>query len=921
MGSSDVVDALLLLYGGHRRSCRRKDLTGSTPDRAARIIARTARELPVEAGRRLVVFENVPSSDESCVSRQARGIYKLIESGVTVLLTLSPEARQLLEALPSCHVVWLGDLIRTQLDLLKDVPGSDALRRWSRGVPSLVKPLLARAPESGGSTLPQSYWEVFSSLAALSVRPSLSDEELRLRLCMYLLGCGSSDDLRRVLGRDSFELLAGLRSMTPVFGISADLSSFDCLCSDRPYALSLILSRLSALCALFPRDVELVEQILVERGAFARCAALLRMVGVGEHPEAFLPQLAAFLDYGETELAQKIVKACRNDEVVSAKLDALGDVISAVANEETRGGLETARTDGLSDDAFMLLDARRAAQGLPFGCEGGRAFDSPLARRLVVHRKTCDLMIAGRSVEALGTLVSNGGDEEPTTVSGALLELDREMVRLLVGDRGDERAGLVNHAEELLSRSSLAGLSSYVSVVEVVRRTMRGDACAGAEAASLAARAERRGDVVPQVIGLIAGCICDLRTSTLTRANVKALLAQSVAKRTSLAYLARVAELLGEVARYQLGERIASPDAEVVHDDLFAVHAFLLEVMGTDEESLQNVETAREVPRDALWLLGILSRGMGEFSALVKECMPPVWRRAAKSSFPDVPSSPARSESVEGACGTMSEGVNSAEGSVPIEIHLLGGFSVCVRGVRVPDWKLEQRGAKSMLEYLALHRGVAKRYQLVEQVWPGCDYTTGFNHAYQATSVVRRAIGEIETGLDPFVAGRASREVALDMGIVGCDVDAFCSAAREASDSTDPSRALEMARRAERLYVGDLYLPSVDATGFIANARSELRDLYADAMVAGGDAALSLGRERTAIRLASNALAINDLREDAVIILIRALRTSGRAVEAEQQYRRYSGRLLRANGHACPSERLRRLMGETPAPPSTGGQA
>lgn len=47
MGSSDVVDALLLLYGGHRRSCRRKDLTGSTPDRAARIIARTARELPV----------------------------------------------------------------------------------------------------------------------------------------------------------------------------------------------------------------------------------------------------------------------------------------------------------------------------------------------------------------------------------------------------------------------------------------------------------------------------------------------------------------------------------------------------------------------------------------------------------------------------------------------------------------------------------------------------------------------------------------------------------------------------------------------------------------------------------------------------------------------------------------------------------
>ena len=231
-----------------------------------------------------------------------------------------------------------------------------------------------------------------------------------------------------------------------------------------------------------------------------------------------------------------------------------------------------------------------------------------------------------------------------------------------------------------------------------------------------------------------------------------------------------------------------------------------------------------------------------------------------------------------------------------------------MRGTRIPDWKLERRNAKAVLEFLVLqHGGSTKRFKLVEQVWPGSDYVTGYNKAYQATSLLRAAIAEIEPDLDPFVTTRSSSEISLDMGMVQCDVDAFRILAKEASDAVDSARALAMARRAERIYGGDLYMPALDSLGFIASMRRELKGLYADAMVAGADAALRQGQERTAARLASNALSADDLREDAVVILVQALAATGRDVEAERRFRSYRNRLKRAGGRA-PSERLVELM-------------
>lgn len=906
MGLHLVTDELAALGRMRGYCCHIREMSGFSPDYSARVLFRSAREIVEPADRHLYVFVNVPPSDESCVARQARGIRKLADAGAIVILVVAPEACQLLEALPGCQVTWSSDLVGMQRDSLKDSAYYSELGTRTGYIPSLVLSLRTFQFDGNRRSLPQSYYEALGKLVGLSVRRSLSDEELRVRLCMLLLGRGSAEDLSNSIGRNPREIMAALWSVAPLFGVSSDLTTFECLCCDEERVLASTFPRLQALSALFPDVLELVEQILVERGSLDRCAILLRMFGVGERPWIFEPCIPAFLDSGQVALARRIVDGCEavghkltNKDLLDGALEALTAKASPRAPRAPSGGC---------GDVLALIDARHILRACPPAFADADPLASPLFDRLFVHRAACDLMVSGQSGEALRMLVSIACESAPRTVSGSLLALDLEMVRLLVCDGEDGCGEAVGRAEEFLSQPALMGLSSYVSMVEVVRHVLRRDAGASIEAAALASRAERCGDVVPQVVGLVAGALCDLRSGALTRASIKASLAEGVARKASLDYLARVATLFGEIARYLLGERPAADCAEGPYDDLALVCSLVREVTGLEDGGSREPKAYAEVPRNALWLVGSLVSGMGEFSSLLGEHMPASWRGAVGASGSGVPWT--RQEGPEEAYEAVAEGAAVPE--TPIEVKLLGGFSVCVRGVRVPDWKLEQRGAKSMLEYLVLRGGVAKRYQLVEQIWPGCDYAAGFNHAYQATSVLRSSVGEIEPGLDPFVAGRASREVALDMSLVSSDVERFRVVAREASDSANPVHALEMARRAEKIYSGDLYLPASDATGYVASVQIELRELYADAMVAGGDAALALGRERTAVRLASNALVANDLREDAVIVLIKALKASGRMAEADQQYRRYSGRLLRASGHASPSGRLRQLMGEVP---------
>ena len=866
-------------------TCVCRDLRDLSPVAAVERVVRAVRIAISKEGDALLEFEGIPASDENIVSRIVRALRRASVSGVPVLFSINPEAGQIVEELPECVVLSAQELA---LRVVDDKDGrTRSLMGLSRGLPSLLRPLVGPLHDaSQGTVVPGSpYYEALSQLARQSVRPTLSDEERRIRLAMLLIGKGSTADLEGVVGGPVSEVLEGMIDRAPLFGVASRSKSFDCLTGVSTEALSACMHRLEGFCALFPAVPAACFELLTERGELSRAAVVGTVAECREVLHATCSKEADFLDAGEIALVRRALSTFPKDEREKTEA-AVG--LRALAS---RGPIESFERGGNEPDAAdssvsLLVDARRFLGGLPPLSRGEECAQGNLGKRLWSHLCACDLMLRGKFATATRVAITAPRDCLGASVSVELLDLDLEVARLMSGDALSQAKREEAAAYPLLAGGSVPGLSGYLAVAGLLRGIIVGDSVS-CQAEAIAARAERSGEVVVQAIALLAGSICDLCDRMTARGRVRAQLASSVSSNASLDYLERIARLLVEMASFLMGEKTI-PLGELKNDDLGLVCSLIEEAMSAEDVSFAGKVVSERVPWDALWLLRIASNGLGPLSELVDERMPPAWRRALCSMDAAQKERDPEPKLAKDISGAAEEG----RGRPPIEVSMLGEFAVRVRGVRIPDWKLERRNARSMLQYMVLERGSnLKRFRLVDQVWPDCDYVTGFNRAYQATSVLRKAIAEIDSTIDPFVTSRTSKEVMLDMGLVACDVDEFRRVAREASDGDDDETTLRLARRAEQLYEGDLCLPPMDATGYVAAVRANLRELYADAMVAGAAAALRLGQSRTAGRLAHNALIANDLREDAMAVLVRALRDSGRSCEAAQRYEAFSARL------------------------------
>ena len=927
-GQEGVITELLAEATHRGYKCYRYEFRTKDADAASAEIVRVARRTSRLDRPVVVAFDSIPPSDESCVRRQARALRRMWEADVPVVFSLTPEGSQLLELLPESTIVRTRDLL---LGFASDSDAGDrlrTLRSLSWGIPSLSRCLVPELDADGEvATIPTSYYEELGSLVAGSLRPSLSDEELRLRLAMHLLGRGTREDLAAACGEVSPDLLEWIHETAPLFAISSRLDRFRSLTDVRPAALETCLPALSATSSMFDSVCPACIELLLDRGDVERAACLFSLPHADAALPAALSHAVPLLDAGRVDILRRALlpESCAEvgtlgpeyesvlERVVGALSGDIQDVTSSAPEAAPDPVLE-----GPGRDVALFCDLKRVLRGGPPVPLSDEKDLSDVGRRLLIHRQACDLMVRGRLSAATRLLVATPADGVATHVSSAVLCLDLELSRMLLGDSPTEASGEVEAAVRLLSSERVPGLRGYADCLGLVRAVLTGGTEASESAGQLISRAERCGDALAQLVALLAGCVTDIRAGAVTRANVRATLALALARGLSLDYLARLADLLGRVARSLLGEPVPARDEDNPQDghedDLEEVCLLVDEVMLPEEDAvIVRRAKGERVPREALWVLLVLTEGMGSLSHELREAMPPEWGRALSGMRERLlRSGDSAAWFDRGALGLLESGRDGKGREVPaIDLRLLGGFELLVDGVQILDGRLEHRNAKPLLEYLVLQQGAAaKRYQLVEQLWPESDYANGFGRIYQATSVIRSVIGGVRKGLDPFVIGRSSKEVALNRALVRCDVDDFRLFAREAVDGTSDERVLEMARRAERLYAGDLYLPSVDATGFIYDTREELRLLYADAMVAGAEAALRLGKSRTSTRLATNALAIDDLREDAVVALVRALKASGRAAEAEQQYRRYAGKLLRTSRRA-PSKLLRRAVGDT----------
>ena len=896
----------------------RHDLTGRDAGSASTLMVRASRHACGLRCEAVVGFDSVPPSDESCVRRQARALRRMWEAGISVVFTICPEGMQLLESLPECRIITSRDLLVASVVAAQRGDSEYRRRELTWGVPSLVRPLLN--PDGSWRDLsspPREYFDALASLVLGFLRPTLSDEELRLRLSIVLLGNGTADDLLHVLGSGPCELLQHLRDITPIVEVSSALDRFRCLTDSVPGGLRACLPALALTCSAFDDVAPACISLLLNRGEMKKAALLFELPQTGAAYPAALVNAPMLLDVGCVSVLVGAVDDIPSASLIPSRRRA---ALRLALESFDEGGRETVdRCDdvavgasGHARDLLLFADARRFLRAEPPLVAFSDSGWTNLGRRLLAHREACDLLARGRTSAAMRVLVANPAEGAGESVSASLLCLDFEAARLLLGDSAGGSPEEVEASLALLSSGDAQGMRGYADCLGILRAVLSGAAEPAELAGRLISRSERSGDTLLQALALLAGCVADIRCGACARANVRAMLALAVSGGASLEYVSRLADLLGRVSRHLLGERPTAGRRRGPGDDLDAVACLVDEAILPEEDAvLAGGEVGERVPREALWLLYVLERGMGGLSQRLWELTPESWRQSmlvARACWEGNSGSGGVAVTQEGARALLTEG--RGPDARPIEVRLLGEFELRVGDVTILDGSLEHRNAKPMLEYLILQRGAsAKRYQLVEQVWPECDYATGFSRIYQATSVLRSAIGAVRPGLDPFVIGRSTKVISLNRDLVGCDVDEFRACAREAADGTSNERVLEMARRAEKLYGGDLYMPSVDATGFVSARREELRALYADAMVAGADAAIKLGRSRTAVRMANNALSIDDMREDAVTALVRSLRASGRNAEAELQYRSYAGRLYQQAGRP-PSKQLRRAMGE-----------
>lgn len=913
LGASDVITDILLRVPLPGAKVFRRSLLGHDPDSAAAALVRLARSVSKAPSPAVVAIDDIPSSDEPDALRQANALRRMWEAGALVVFSLPPEAGQLLSFLPECSVVSSrGLLIQSVVDHGASAR-SKLLWRLSFGIPDLVRLLEPVPNDDLERSLPShSYGDALSRHLSLSLRRSLTDEELRVRLCMVLLGSGAFEDLSLALDGPCDEMLSHISSVAPFFFVDHSRRSFLTLLTDEALVLPGPLARLEATSALFPDVVANSLRLILERGSFLRAVRLFALPGGSGAYGHVLRFGASLLDAGGAGVVASALEerlgSCRTED----RSQALSSAVSAVCGEDVGwAALEKYRDRVIKEegvrDALMFVDAREALRGRRPLVAYAELEWSGLGRRLLVHREAVELMAGGRPSAAMRLLLANPCGPSIETVSSALLCLDQEVARLLLCDDGGRSETLVERSVEILRSSQARGLTGYADCAMALRAALR-PAGNASHIESALSRAEKSGDTVVQAVSLAAGCVYDLRSGAFPRASVRSTLAVVIARRAGLDYVARVSRLLGEAARFLMGDLSEGDAVDSSPDELGEICRFAHDVMRADRDlgSLED-EHGAKLPVDTLWLLVVLSECLGDFSGLFEKMLPASWRYAVSAARSGKEAAALRdSEEIVFRRADSHPALMGEE--APIRVSLLGGFCITVRGIRVLDGRVGHRNAQSMLVFLLLQRrATARRRQIVEQIWPECDYAIGANRVYQATSALRAAIAEVDPSLDPFVLGRSTRSIAIDKDLVSCDVDDLRACARAASDGEDDAEIVQMARRAERLYAGDLYVPSADRTGFVAAKRDELRDLYVDAMVAGSDAALRLDRKRTAARLAANALEADAVREDAVVALVSALRADGRDVEADRQCRSFVRRLAQTTGSA-PSWRLRQVM-------------
>ena len=883
-----------------------------------------------KACKRLVLIDDFPPSDEYFVARQVKSIARLRMAGCLVAFSLSPEARQLIDEVPSVYVLGKNELLTFMPGIDNSEQSVLNSMRLTRGIPTLVYSLPVTFCERGDVDVPITYLTSLACVASYMLRSTLGIEELRLRLGMMLLGVGSFDDLSRICGQADLEYLAKIEQDAPFFGVHVETRRFSCLHTTRFDVLNFNKQELIALAGKHEKLALKAIALLIDREDFSKAAFVSSLIREEITWEIVLSHATEFVDAGYIELVDNALTATHSDctlensskKAAKRMVDALSNTKGPMNSKDAGKTLENLISFNgfLKQTAYITLLKLLLQKPLPALKEDLEL--SPLEKKVALHKRAIDLAVQGNFKYALQLLLLEQQYEKASSITSSIQTIDVELLYALLGVYQKDFDARSSKALSFLQEGEASALKGSVGLLKCVRYLFEKSFSVGNlyDTEQLISQAESHGNRMIQVPALLMGALLSLRSRAYPKAQLQARRAVLLSREWDSLYVTQVGKILEDIAEFFLGVIPTEKSLEAItHPSLKAAcrtiyKALFKSVKGHSPVWLDAVEYG--VPENAMWLMRALLSDKSEFQQCLEQEMPEEWLHYLRSNEGKRDVTKWRAFK-QGAGDSRTE--NSVVKSSRVEkkqnahpgvyIALLGRFSLSVQGEEIAGRKIAYRSAKALLVYLALaHNHMSFRSQIAQQIWPEADQAHWQERLYQATRVIRKEVQEIKKGCEPLEASRIERTLGFNPQQVTVDIDIFTRLAKGVASSNSDEDIVHLAKQAEELYQGDLYLPEDECFRFADPIRIALRDQYIDTMVTASAAALRITHYTLAVHFAELAYLVDDMREDTLMALIQALRKCGRAQDAQQYYDLYVQKYV-TKRRKMPSKQLRMIAG------------
>lgn len=229
---------------------------------------------------------------------------------------------------------------------------------------------------------------------------------------------------------------------------------------------------------------------------------------------------------------------------------------------------------------------------------------------------------------------------------------------------------------------------------------------------------------------------------------------------------------------------------------------------------------------------------------------------------------------------------------VPLSIHLLGGFRVCVDNCWVAESAWRQKRVAAILKLLALepsHR--LHRERVRDILWPDLDRESQANNLRYSLHQARKRLEEAWATPGTFLFREGDLLVLGADDTVWVDVLAFEQTVADAWRLDD----LALYERAAELYSGDL-LPEDMYDDWLDGRRAALRTSYLALLARLGRRLREHGQPDRAIETFQRLVAAEPTQEEAHVALMQLHALAGRTRQAVAQYDRLSEVLERELG-------------------------